>query len=714
MALQSGSFTSNIAGTWFKIKVLWTENSTSTANNTSNVTVKVQLITSGGAISSTASKNISLTINGTKYTGTCTVGMSSTQTKTIMTKTVDITHNNDGSKSFGISCTLSLELTLSGTYYGSKIIEKSGLTLSNIARASTFSVSGTSSKPKLGEELTISVSRKETSYSHTITYKLENASGNIATKSKTDTIKWTAPYDLANQIPNATSARCTFTLETFNSSGTSVGKQSFALTLYVPDTDTFKPKVSSVTLTETVTAVKNLSIGTNKFLNVMSKVAYSISASGVYNSTIKTYSLNFADVTYSGQSGTTGSINKKAGTYKAIVTITDSRGRTGTKEISYEIFAYEMPLISNFTATRNENDETAVDIAFTASISSIAGKNTCSISLSKRITDTGDFVSFLNPVATSNTYTHSAQYTGFSSDNPYELKITLTDKFNSVSRIIELPTGTPVFDVAFDGSGMGFYQVANRNEYGFRKPVAFYGGWKAKEIEATKEKPYNIDTILQAGIYHCSDTTYLTNKPYNQTANITASLMVLECGNAGQLEQIYTVCTKDGNLEYRRFRFYNSWGEWYRTSGEVVLWQTADNSVNGDYGTGGLYMQASQTIKLSEPISKQPNGIKLVFCRYYNGQVVDQQVQTFTVSKTEVAITGKMGTYENGNPRATGAGHTFLLTSAANFTLMAAKYLYIADEYITGNDNNKTGVTVGDCGVTYTNNAYVLRLVIGY
>ena len=61
----------------------WWQDSQSVANNSSVVGWHLQLIASGGSISSSASKSWSVTVNGTKYSGTATVGISSGQTKTL-------------------------------------------------------------------------------------------------------------------------------------------------------------------------------------------------------------------------------------------------------------------------------------------------------------------------------------------------------------------------------------------------------------------------------------------------------------------------------------------------------------------------------------------------------------------------------------------------------------------------------------------------------
>lgn len=98
----------------------WKVNSQSTANNTSNVTASVFIRSTGNgySISSSATKNITLTINGTSYSGTATVGIGTNTKKTLLTKTVDVKHNSDGTKTCAFACSGVLGLTLSGTYYG--------------------------------------------------------------------------------------------------------------------------------------------------------------------------------------------------------------------------------------------------------------------------------------------------------------------------------------------------------------------------------------------------------------------------------------------------------------------------------------------------------------------------------------------------------------------------------------------------------------------
>lgn len=77
---------------------------------------------------------------------------------------------------------------------------------------------------------TITVTKYNSSYTHTITYKLGEATGTIATKSSNTSIAWTVPADFYAQIPNAKTGTCTLTCETFNGN-TSLGSTTCTLTV---------------------------------------------------------------------------------------------------------------------------------------------------------------------------------------------------------------------------------------------------------------------------------------------------------------------------------------------------------------------------------------------------------------------------------------------------------------------------------------------------
>lgn len=109
-------------------------------------------------------------------------------------------------------------------------------------------------------------------------------------------------------------------------------------------------------------------------------------------------------------------------------------------------------------------------------------------------------------------------------------------------------------------------------------------------------------------------------------------------------------------------------------------------------------MTADQTITLSEAISEQTNGIVLVWSAYSSGSAKNYYWEFCYVPKYHVAAHN-------------GTGVSFPL-AANNYGIMGYKYLYIRDTSIDGADGNNASGT-GSAGVTYTNNYFVLRYVIG-
>ena len=116
----------------------------------------------------------------------------------------------------------------------------------------------------------------------------------------------------------------------------------------------------------------------------------------------------------------------------------------------------------------------------------------------------------------------------------------------------------------------------------------------------------------------------------------------------------------------------------------------------GEGLTSGMHMTAGDTINLVEAVSAQKHGIVLVFCIYNGTDDTNHNWQSFFVPKQLVALST--------------SGHTFVLGSG-KFTYTGTKYLYINDTSISGHDDNN--LTGSNNGITYANDKFVLRYVIG-
>ena len=174
----SGTITKAIR-TGYEMRLVWKVGSQSVANNTSSVTVQVQLVSKGSSytINSSASKSGTVTINGTKYSFTFSAALSGNQVKTIYTKTVTVAHNANGSKTCTFASTIGIKVTLGGTYYGDVTASGSG-TFDTIPRATTPTLSASS--VNMGSSITINMPRASGSFDHTLTYTFGKASGTIS------------------------------------------------------------------------------------------------------------------------------------------------------------------------------------------------------------------------------------------------------------------------------------------------------------------------------------------------------------------------------------------------------------------------------------------------------------------------------------------------------------------------------------------------------
>ena len=128
-------------------------------------------------------------------------------------------------------------------------------------------------------------------------------------------------------------------------------------------------------------------------------------------------------------------------------------------------------------------------------------------------------------------------------------------------------------------------------------------------------------------------------------------------------------------------------------------------STTGDEGTYtedsiGYYMTASQIVYLEEKISEQQNGIILVWS-FYNGSAQNWGWNFTVIPKAWIPD----------NPN--NMGMTTFMVENATVGNVGAKYFYVRDNRIVGNDNNsKTGT--GTSGIKYANNKFVLRWVYGF
>lgn len=447
---------------WDTLKFSWTEKSQNVANNTTVITWTLQLIaTSDGAISSSASKSWSVTVNGTKYSGTNSVGISNNSTKTLASGTTTIAHNADGTKTFNYSFSQQFDISFNG-WIGTISGSGSG-TLDTIARASQPSCitwpEHTQNVGQFGDTISIHMNRASSSFTHTVRYQFGSQSGTIATGVTTGTT-WTIPLSLMNLIPNSLSGSGTIYVDTYNGS-TLIGTKYCGFTATVPTTA--KPSCS-LTLEDTTgwddtygSPVQGLS---NIKITVKPVLAYS--------SPIASYAVSADGAKYTTATATTGLL-KKAGSSPVTATVKDKRGRSGSASYTMNVLAYAQPSISKLTVNRCDangvEDEQGdyIKVIFSATVTALNNKNTATYKIRyKKTTDTS-----YTEVARStlnNVYKVSDHSYIFAADSnsSYDVEVVAQDRHGSATRATSASTAFMLMNWGAEGTSMAIGKAAEK------------------------------------------------------------------------------------------------------------------------------------------------------------------------------------------------------------------------------------------------------------
>lgn len=500
---SSGTITEAIR-TGYQLKIAWSVDSQSVANNTSSVTVKVQLVSTGSSytINSSATKSGSVTINGTKYTFTFSAALSGNQTKNLFQKTVTVAHAANGTKTCSFSATCGINVTLSGTYYGNVTASGTGV-FDTIARASTISSVTSSVSVNGTNEVTVNITRASSSFTHTVAFSFGSYSK--STTGVGTSTSYAIPTSWLNAIPSATSGTAKVTVTTYSGStkiGSAVSKN---FTLTVPST--VVPTISGVTVAETISGISTQFGG---YVQGKSRAKFTITAAGALGSTITAYKTVIDGKTYTGSAPTTGTL-ATAGNRTATITVTDSRGRTASTTRSLTVIAYTAPKINTFTAARANSQGVADDngtaalarIKFAISSVNNTNKKTYVVEYRPKASETW------TQAATGSVYTYDGNMPlniSLNTDTSYDLRLTITDYFGSVTATTDLATAFTLVDFNASGKGLAFGKVSEiENGMEIDLPVSinqyvYMGGVKKSDEE---KDIYFQTTDDAANVHNC-------------------------------------------------------------------------------------------------------------------------------------------------------------------------------------------------------------------
>lgn len=370
---------------------------------------------------------------------------------------VTFAHNVDGSKSINVAFSF-------GPTWNSKITGSGTLKLSNIPRASSFTLS--SSSIEFGGKFNCTITAASSSFRHVLKF--------VATGLGTQTVKSdmgsgtitdiTVPSDWMKYCTNSVSMSVTPMLETYKD-GTRIGTKSGS-TLIVKVPSNIVPSCSV-----SVSDATSYNGKYGGYVQGKSTAKVTVTASGVNGSTIKSITSYVDGITYN------GNVNyfcSKSGQITYSGKAVDSRGRSKSSDSkSFTVLPYSNPsgslsvkrVTSTSDSTANENGSAAV-ITYSYNISSLNSKNSKHISIwngNSKIKEITDLYSG------SGSITISA-----SSTSSLTIKMYVSDDFNSgIVYTASIPSAFRLINFNNSGKGIAFGKYSENDDFDVNMDTMF-------------------------------------------------------------------------------------------------------------------------------------------------------------------------------------------------------------------------------------------------
>lgn len=451
--MASGSFTGTTGNKHIQAKIEWSS-TPDVLTNTSRLTVSLYYKKSSqstAATYGTGSFTISIDYQAdetfSKY-----IRLEPNDTWVLAaTRTVTVKHNNDGSMSLAISAKGGISgLSFSSTSCFATVI------LDTIPRA-TAPTFGASTQT-IGSNMIIYLNAADASFYHTITYSWGSLNGTIGSNLKTSKT-WEIPIDFCTGVPNGTQGTLFITVETFTSTGASLGKVTRSTPCNVPAS--VVPTISAVTITDTG---GNVPTGWGVYVRGKSVLHVNVTASGKYYSSIRSYSIKALGVTEARNDVDMG-ITSEAGSVEVEVTVTDSRGRTASTKKTITVQEYSEPTIETFTLERANNLGTVVDngtfakIKLKGSGSSVGEKNSVEAKIYHMRSDTTTWT-LAKTIPVKYAIDQTIMIADMIASRSYAVKVELSDVFTSTVAESVLNAEGAVIGWLPGGIGISFGKAA--------------------------------------------------------------------------------------------------------------------------------------------------------------------------------------------------------------------------------------------------------------
>lgn len=453
--------------------------SASTSTNKSKVRILWTSTQSGESWNGyTRTAHYWVSINGgpeTKYSVSYTLPKATKQT--IVDVTITVSHKDDGSGTVKVRTWMDTDISAG-------VVEKSEtITLSTIPRASTIDSLSCATSYFTGK-LTYKYTPKSSAFYNRCDVSL-NLDGDFtqvksikigkkATSQQTATVTLSAGEleTIYKKLPSATKGVLRFTLCTYSDSGYSKqigGAVHKEVTLSIPNDSTTKAAVSM-----TLAPVGSLPDAfAGLYVQGKTKVKATLSATGKYGASIKSYSMKVDGTTYDSDDGYTSGYLNKTGSFTVKGYAKDSRGYTGSTSESITVIGYAKPKVLDVVAARCDADGNLADngtylkIIATRSYSPVKSgnvqKNFCYIRYRFKVASASSYSAWTTILAKDN-LTSDRVETGallggaLSVASTYHVQVQAADDIGEhADTVITVPTDIVHTHRAKNGMGFGKY-----------------------------------------------------------------------------------------------------------------------------------------------------------------------------------------------------------------------------------------------------------------
>ena len=444
---------------------LWAKyNSQDIAKNTTNYTIELRLVVSGGYIGNYQATYYSLSSTGLT-TSSNNLGGGDYTSRTLASITGNVTHDDLGKK------TISSSGSFNPTAWGRTLSVSGGADLPTIPRVSDIALE--KDNINVGENLIINTTKKYEGFIDNLTIKFgefEKVVENVG-----NVYEWLTEEDkeqLYSQMPNVNSLKGEIIVETFTDE-TSIGTKTIEFTLNVVNSN---PQFTNFTYEDTNPKTLGLT-GNNQtiiknYSNVKGVVSIANKANAINGATMKKYRFVIGEkqkeFNYSESEDVSATIEQVQNNVFVMYAI-DSRNNSTMKQINAETYLdYFKPKILNFSLERTLGGvgEYVVLNVNGEFWNNSFGTETNGIVVTYKIkrTDSEEWIvgkSDIIPQINENNFNFSGEVAGdlenngFDIESSYNIEITITDKLDSAKDTEIIGSGTPNMAMHANGTAFG-------------------------------------------------------------------------------------------------------------------------------------------------------------------------------------------------------------------------------------------------------------------